>query len=230
MILDVRERLELPRIRFRSAVADATRELANEEPRHLDAAIADLRKRVVAPAIVEIQEELGALNVRSTLLRVTSNPLAAGTLAAQLSLAAGAGGTGGVAALARGLLAAPIVAAMAKEADYRSTQKRALRLRPYWMLHEAGVELRKRVCHRVQFETAGFRGEFYYTDGVELCVGDRFGSMTPGEADICGCVHCDDLAVEAARAPRPRLVRLRDLPASPVQERRERVWWRNAFD
>jgi hypothetical protein len=145
VILDVRERLELPLTRFRSAVAEAARELSRDDPSDLDAAIADLRKRVVAPAIAEIQEELEALNVRSTLLRVASNPLTAGTFAAQLSLAVGAGGTGGLAALVRSLLAAPAVATMAKEADYRSTKKRTLRLRPYWMLHEAGVELRKRV-------------------------------------------------------------------------------------
>jgi hypothetical protein len=145
VILDVRERLESPLIRFRAAVAEAAREISSDEPSDLDAAIADLKKRVVAPAIAEIAEELEALNARSTLLRVASNPLAAGTVAAQLSLAVGAGGTGGLAGLVRGLLAAPAVAAMAKEADYRATKKRALRLRPYWMLHEARVELRKRL-------------------------------------------------------------------------------------
>jgi hypothetical protein len=144
VILDVRQRLERPRIRFRAAIAAATRELASEGPRDVDAAIVDVRRRVVAPAIAEIQEELGALNVRNTLLRITSSPWTAGTLAAQLSLAAGAGGAGGLAALARGLLATPVVAALAKEADYRSTQRRTLRLRPYWILHQAAVEFSKR--------------------------------------------------------------------------------------
>ena len=94
VILDVRERLRDPLVRFRAALGRASTEFASAAwdegfAREVD----DLYRREVAPALLEINDGLNELGVRPTLLRLTSSKEALIATAATLGLAA-AGGVG----------------------------------------------------------------------------------------------------------------------------------------
>jgi hypothetical protein len=67
-----------------------------------------------------------------------------GATAAQIVMAAGAaGGLGPVRALAQAVLTAPVLASAAKESEFRAGLRADLRIRPYWLLHEAQRTLRR---------------------------------------------------------------------------------------
>lgn len=142
VVLDIRERIGGARTQFRAAIAKVAEELAAAEPKTLDEAVHDLRVQVTDPALERMRVELEVLIARQTLLRLTSDRIALATTTTQLSLMAG--GISGVSALAHGLLSAPLASSAAKEVKYRSEVKTDLRLRPYWLLHEAGSLLRSR--------------------------------------------------------------------------------------
>jgi hypothetical protein len=97
VVLDVRLRLQAPLARFRSALARASAELdaaAWEEgfAREVD----DLYRREVAPALLEVEDALKELGVRSTLLRVTAGKEAlVAAASATLGLAAAGGAAPG---------------------------------------------------------------------------------------------------------------------------------------
>ena len=145
VLLDVRDRLTDARVYFRAAIAQAALELNDTSDADDDvmAAVADLRVRVVDPAVQQIRDDLRALGVRRTLLRVASDKLAVGGTAASLSMIAGAGGgLAGLEAIFEGVLMAPLIAAAAKETDYRATARAEIATRPYWLLHAAADHLR----------------------------------------------------------------------------------------
>ncbi len=146
VILDVRERLKGPRTHFRAAMMKAAKVVAESgnSGEDLERVVVELRSQEIEPALQHIREELDALHVRRTLLRVASDRVTLASAAASIAMAAGAGG--GLAALrelVQGALMAPLIAAAAKEADFRETKKAELRIRPYWLLREADDRLRR---------------------------------------------------------------------------------------
>jgi hypothetical protein len=147
VLLDVRDRLEGSRVRFRAAVADATKEMHDipATPANAQRMLADLRLRVVDPALAEIREELEALGARRTLLRVAKDRMTLASAGATVSMVAGAGGVlEALAAVAQGAAAASLIAAGAAEANFRADAKARVQMHPYWLLHEVDRELRYR--------------------------------------------------------------------------------------
>ncbi|HEV3000436.1 MAG TPA: hypothetical protein VGW75_06825 [Solirubrobacteraceae bacterium] len=146
-LLDVRERLAGPRIRFRAAMASAARELAgaDERPNEVAAVVQDLRVRVIEPSLLEIREALTALDARSTLLRLAGDTkVTTAAASATLSMTVAAGGAAAwVAALLQAAAGAPIASALAQEVSFRDSVRARVRARPYWMLHEIARTLRR---------------------------------------------------------------------------------------
>lgn len=146
VILDVRERLAGPRTHFRAAMAQMADDLTNggQAGEDIETLAAQIRRTTIDPALQEMHERLETLNARRTLLRLASDVRTITAGGAALSIAAGAGGGfAALGALVGGTLGAPaLLAAIAKEAEYREALKADLRVRPYWMLHEAGQRLR----------------------------------------------------------------------------------------
>jgi hypothetical protein len=139
-LLDVRERLAGPRVLFQAAIADAVAELTIEgtDAQSSAAAISRIQDRVVAPALQVMQQELDALRVRRTLLRLSSDKSAVAAAAASASLALGSplGNSSLIAAL-HAALVAPVAASLASEGEFRAGLRAELATRPFWMLHEA---------------------------------------------------------------------------------------------
>lgn len=147
VVIDVRERLADSRVYFRAAIAEAAAEISAEATsgNNVEALVYDLRRRVIDPALQRLRDEIELLAVRRTLLRMASDRVTLATSAAALSVAAGGlGSFDGVGALIHGIVAAPLAAAAAKEADFRVQHKAHLRAQPFWLLHEADRELRTR--------------------------------------------------------------------------------------
>jgi hypothetical protein len=148
---DVRRQARLghtsPRVRFRSVVNRATKELmeadcVGEAEQNF---IGQLRINEIDPAVQEIDEELDALGARRTLMRLASDHMAVSAAAAQLSLFAGVGsGSTSLAALMHGALSGPLAATAAKEADFRAELRGRLRRRPLWLLYDVGQRLNSR--------------------------------------------------------------------------------------
>jgi hypothetical protein len=145
VILDVRERLKGPRTYFRAAMSKAAQELSQTDfsDDSLDAAATRLRVETVAPALQTIRETLDGLGVRRTLLRLAKNKFTATSVGATVTMAAGGGGVAGLRQLAQGLIAGPLLAAAATEADHRREVKDELHARPFWLLHETESNLRR---------------------------------------------------------------------------------------
>jgi hypothetical protein len=137
VILDVRERLGPARVNFRAAIATAAAELEDcEDPDQLADACASLRRRVVAPALVEIEGELEDLGAISTLLRVSQNAPTVGALVTNLALIAGDPAGLGLNAAAHALASAPVIASTAREIAHQRQKRRQLAARPFWLLRE----------------------------------------------------------------------------------------------
>ncbi|HJZ37396.1 MAG TPA: hypothetical protein VJ204_14105 [Solirubrobacterales bacterium] len=137
VILDVRERLGPARVNFRAAISTAAAELEDcEDPDQLADACSSLRRRVVAPALVEIEAELEDLGAIGTLLRVSQNAPTVGALATNLALVAGNPAGLGINAAAHALASAPIIASAAREIAHQRQKRRQLAARPFWLLRE----------------------------------------------------------------------------------------------
>jgi hypothetical protein len=136
VILDVRERCAQSRTRLRAAISQASGELENASEDELVAACVALRRRVVAPALADIEHELDDLGVVPTLLRLTKDAPTVGTMAANLALAASDAASLGLGALAHGVASAPLLASAAREALHHRSTRRALVAQPYWILRE----------------------------------------------------------------------------------------------
>jgi hypothetical protein len=93
VILDVRERLRDPLVRFRSALARASTEFASAAwDEGFSGEVDDFYRRHVGPALLDVRERLNELGARQTLLRLTASktalPAVAVATAATLGLAA----------------------------------------------------------------------------------------------------------------------------------------------
>jgi hypothetical protein len=139
VLLDVRDRLARARTSFRSAIAEVAASLDDAVlfGENISEVTALLRRRVVAPALAEVDEELRELGARATLLRLLSDRVTVATAGAAITLAtATGGGLPAVDALAGALLSAPGIAAAATEAATRLEKRAKLRASPFWMLRE----------------------------------------------------------------------------------------------
>ncbi len=145
VILDVRERLKGARVNFRAAMSKAAAELSEAQlsDRELDAAIAHLRVETVEPALQAIRETLHTLGVRRTLLRLAKDKFTITSAGATVTMIAGASGAAGARQILQGLIAAPLLAAGAGEADHRAIVRDELRSRPYWLLHDTAESLQR---------------------------------------------------------------------------------------
>jgi len=142
VILDVRTRLQAPLVRFRSALAQASTELASAAwdesfAREVD----DIYRRKVAPALLEVQEALNDLGVRSTLLRLTSGKEALTTAATLGLAAAGELTNAGLPALLYGAPGIAVAAAGAAEALQRRPIRRAAERNVFYFLYQSNCEL-----------------------------------------------------------------------------------------
>src|SRR5215216_2829524 len=139
VVLDIRERIAGSRTHFRAAMFKAAGELADGPEPELRAAVAEMRRLFVDPALLEIREQLDELGARRVLLRAASDRTAVAAAAAIVVTVAAATGIGAPLAAA----VAPFVATAANEAERRAKQMGELRRRPYWLLHETGELLRE---------------------------------------------------------------------------------------
>jgi hypothetical protein len=143
VVLDVRERITGSRAAFRAAIAQVAKELAETGDEltgpNVDAALRDLRVRVVDPALAELRNELDALGARRWLLRLTSDDSLVGSLTALTLTAAAALSAGPLTSLLAALGAAAATAGAA-EANFRAELRGELRNKPMLVLHETGDE------------------------------------------------------------------------------------------
>jgi hypothetical protein len=143
VILDVRTRLQAPLVRFRSALAQTSTEFATAAwdesfAREVD----DLYRRKVAPALLEVEEALRDLGVRSTLLRLSSSKEAVATAAATIGLAAAGDLThADLPALLYGAPAIAATVAGAAEALQRRPIRRAAERNAFYFLYQGNREL-----------------------------------------------------------------------------------------
>jgi hypothetical protein len=136
VVLDVRERLAGPLVRFRAALAEASAELespaweTDEFAREVD----DLYHRRVAPALLELEEAMRELGALAMLRRVASD-VETVKAAAFITVAAAAGV--GLAHLPEMVFGAPVVAAAARETQWRADARRDRGTNDFYFLYEA---------------------------------------------------------------------------------------------
>ena len=138
VVLDVRDRLRVPRVRFRAAVSEAAETLKDVPNRELHGAIAELRRRTVDPAIEDVKETLEELGAVPSLLRVSSDRITVASVAASMAVVAGgAAGTIDLGVAAQALAAIPAFgSAAAREALARREISRRVTAQPFYLLHE----------------------------------------------------------------------------------------------
>lgn len=147
VILDVRERLRKPLVRFRSALSRATAEFSSAAwdqtfPREID----DYYRRQVDPALLDVQECLEELGVRQTLLRMTAGKNALAMAAAAGAATLGLAAFGGIPVelphlLYEGAGAAALASGGASEARDRGRVRAGAERNPFYFLYQAGLEL-----------------------------------------------------------------------------------------
>ncbi len=139
VVLDVRDRLQRPLVRFRAAVAEATRELdATAIDRDFERHVQDIYRRLVAPAILELEEALEELRARPTLQRGWPSS-ASGAVAFLAAAAVGAPELLHMAALGGGLSVAAV-----RELTHRDRVASEQRKNRFLFLYEADRELTRR--------------------------------------------------------------------------------------
>lgn len=139
VVLDVRERLQRPLVRFRAGVAEAGRELdATAVDSGFERQVADIHKRLVAPALAELEDSLEQLRVKPTLQRGWPSA-GKGAMAFLAAAAVGAPEFAHLAAVAGGLSVAA-----AHEHTHRAQLKRENRKNRFLFLYEADRELARR--------------------------------------------------------------------------------------
>jgi hypothetical protein len=136
VVLDVRERLQRPLVRFRAAVAEASRELdATATDSDFQRHVQDIHKRIVAPAILDLEEALEELRARATLQRGWPST-ATGAMAFLAAAAVGAPELAQIAALGTGASVAA-----ARELTHRDKLASEQRKNRFLFLYEADREL-----------------------------------------------------------------------------------------
>ena len=149
VVLDVREQLREPLMRFRSALSRVAGEFGSAAwEAGFPSEVEDYYRREIEPALLDVRECLDQLRVRPTLLRMTASKnvlaTAAATGAATLGLAAFAGahvelphllyGAAGVAGLGSGA---------ASEVRERLRVRTTAAHNPFYFLYQANEELHK---------------------------------------------------------------------------------------
>lgn len=139
VVLDVRDRISDARTRLHAALIDAAKRIseaaAEDEP--MQEVTVALRRRLVGPALADIDEALAELGVRDTLLRLAHDPVTVSGAMAALTLGAAAPGSPiTLAALV------PLAVGAARETLKRRTVRRSLAAHPFWAIHEAQRQMR----------------------------------------------------------------------------------------
>jgi hypothetical protein len=143
VILDVRDRLQVPLVRFRSALSRASVEFGSATwDEEFSVEFDDYYRREVAPALLNVRESLEDLGVRPTLLRLAASknvvPAVAIATAATLGLAA----IGGLHADLPHLLygtpgLAGVATEAATEAGHRDQVHGTAKQNPFYFLYQA---------------------------------------------------------------------------------------------
>lgn len=132
-ILDVRKRMTAPLVRFRAAVAEAARELeATPADAAFTAEALDINRRLVAPALVELEESLESLGALPTLRRGWPK-LAAGAVSLVAGAAVGVPDLAALAAATAGTIG-PVLAY--QELKYRSDESRDRRANKWFFVYD----------------------------------------------------------------------------------------------
>ena len=140
-LIDVRERLAEPRLRFRAAMAAAGRELADTPPEEFAAAADAYAREHVGPAALDMREQLREMGAFATLLRAVKEPWAVPTVAS-LAVATAMLDPGTVVAIGG---SATAIALTAREMLTRRGIRARVAQQPFWYLREVDRELRERV-------------------------------------------------------------------------------------
>jgi hypothetical protein len=140
VIHDIRERLASPRLRFRAAISEAAAELKDADPEEIEEASIGLRRRVIAPALEDMQSKLDEMKAVPTLLRLTQSIPMAGAVTTNLALLVSDPAGLGLAGLMHGLASAPALAAGAREVALRRGERNQLKAQPFWLLRELQKE------------------------------------------------------------------------------------------
>jgi hypothetical protein len=136
VLLDVRERIGPQRVRLAGAIAGTAFELRDVDRDDFPAAAREVLRKEINPAIADVDASLEELGAVPTLLRLASSKeVAAAAGASALTLAAGRYGPVDVGALVRTLAAAPVLAAVAKEAVVRGRYVSRAAENRYALLH-----------------------------------------------------------------------------------------------
>jgi hypothetical protein len=143
VVLDVRDKLHAPLIRFRSALAQAGEQFDSavwdeEFPREVD----DLYRRDVAPALREVEEALDELDARPTLLRLTAGKEALAAASATIGVAAASGiASIDLPGLLYGAPAVGVISAATGEAARRRDIRRGAQRNAFYFLYESNRRL-----------------------------------------------------------------------------------------
>jgi hypothetical protein len=145
VVLDVREQLRKPLVRFRAALARVSREIEAPawDSKEFTRETEELYQRLVAPALAELDEAMQELGALATLRRVASDTQALKAAAAiAISAAAGVG----LAHLPEAVLGSgpvtAVIAAGAAEAEHRAQSRRRQEANEFYFLYEANRQLR----------------------------------------------------------------------------------------
>lgn len=141
VLLDIRARLAQPRVRFRQAMAESARELADVPAADFSRAVAAHRRRHVDGALLDIREALENLRPWSSLKRLARSSFtdrhAAPTAA---SLVIGAAFLDPITIISAGTSSVGVIAG-AKELSARGEIRDEIQRKPYWYLHEVEQRL-----------------------------------------------------------------------------------------
>jgi hypothetical protein len=136
VLLDLRERMERPRARFRVALARAAEELSSVPEADLPGVIEAIRRTTIEESLIEIDETLEELRVKPTLVRMASDRMTTATATATIAVSAsGFFGPFNLTALANTVAVPAITAAVKEWSERRRLNQEAAR-QPYWLLSE----------------------------------------------------------------------------------------------
>ncbi len=135
VLLDVRDRLGPSRVRLRAALSYAAADIIAAGSRSEDALI-EVRRRIIDPCLLEINEGLEDLGARPTLLRLAQSKTLDAAIGATIVLTiTAARGPIELGTVAHALLGGEAAALAAKELTFRRDTRRRLRASPFWLLH-----------------------------------------------------------------------------------------------
>jgi hypothetical protein len=139
VLADVRERLVPARVRFRSAMSYLANELAGVRLDEFASAVAAAHRRIVAPALTDIDEALEDLHAKPTLLRLASDKLVSGAATASLAvcITAFASGAADIGVLGTVAATPSVLTGAAREMAHRRQLRQRVAAQPLWLLRAA---------------------------------------------------------------------------------------------